>query len=358
MTNKYAILLAVIAVGVVSPAFAETYEVEVTEDGFSLSDITVNSGDTITFVNTHVKSNGYIEPHCISDPYAQPYTEESCWIIDGGKPTQSYIIQENQVFYDRFFDVDPIHVSVGVVSPAFAETPKWTYVFDGRNMPIMLDVKQGETLHFTGIPASEDEDAIRGLYPYDRSRADFNCEAGWNPDEYAVCIIDFSNFELGYHEWFDRTTDTWGKFYVMPPEITEDIVVVLEESNSTIQINSSETTESVLEKTRNFKAQIEAKMNEKLTPLKTEIDDLKFQLANSEEREKQWQSQVAELETERTSLQTMLQTAQDNAVQAQASIDQLSTANATIEQYKKDAENWKAVAFEQLRVMAEVLGLF
>ena len=95
-----------------------------------------------------------------------------------------------------------------------------------------------------------------------------------------------------------------------------------------------------------------------IVPLKTEIDDLKLQLMNSEEREKRWQSQIAELETERTSLQTKLQTAQDNAVQAQTSIDQLSTANATIEQYKKDAENWRAVALEQVRVMAEVLGLF
>ena len=106
------------------------------------------------------------------------------------------------------------------------------------------------------------------------------------------------------------------------------------------------------------KAQIEAKLHDKLVPLKTEIDDLKFKLANSEEREQKWQSQVAELETERTSLQTKLQAAQDNAISAQTSIEELSTANATIEQYKKDAENWKAVALEQLKVMAEVLGLF
>ena len=99
-------------------------------------------------------------------------------------------------------------------------------------------------------------------------------------------------------------------------------------------------------------------MNDKLASLNAEIDDLKFQLANSEEREKQWQSQIAKLETERTTLQTNLQAAQDNAVQAQASIDQLSTANATIEQYKKGAEKWRSVALEQVRVMAEVLGLF
>ena len=29
-----------------------------------------------------------------------------------------------------------------------------------------------------------------------------------------------------------------------------------------------------------------------------------------------------------------------------------------LEKYKKDASNWKAVALEQLRVMAEILGLF
>ena len=150
---------------------------------------------------------------------------------------------------------------------------------------------------------------------------------------------------LGYHEWFDRTTDTWGKFYIY--EAVE------------VKTTNTSNYQEVSNAAKNFKAQIEAKLNSKLAPLNAEIDDLKSKLTNSEEREKQWQSQIVELKTERTSLQTKLQIAQDNAVQAQErSIDELSTANATIEQYKKDAENWRAICLEQVRVMAEVLGLF
>ena len=92
-------------------------------------------------------------------------------------------------------------------------------------------------------------------------------------------------------------------------------------------------------------------MNEKLKPLQTEIAELKLQLSNADEREVLYQSQIATIKTELT-------TAQDNAISAQASIEELSTANASMEQYKKDADNWKAVALEQLKVMAEVLGLF
>jgi len=100
---------------IVTPmAFAETHEIQVSDSGFSQATLTVNSGDVVTFVNTHVKANGNIEPHCISDPFAQPYTEESCWIIDGGEPTRSYELSEGQTFYDRYFpDFTPIVVSIG-----------------------------------------------------------------------------------------------------------------------------------------------------------------------------------------------------------------------------------------------------
>ena len=95
-------------------AYADSVEVQVTASGFSQGSITINSGDTVTFVNTHVKANGNIEPHCISDPFAQPYTEESCWIIDGSTPSISYQIHEDQIFHDRYFtSFSPIGVSIG-----------------------------------------------------------------------------------------------------------------------------------------------------------------------------------------------------------------------------------------------------
>ena len=233
-------------------------------------------------------------------------------------------------------------VAVGVISPAFAVSMEdATHVVYGDELKTMMEFDTNAVIAFTGDP-----NGLKGFELYDKSKAPNtdNCQSGWGDGEYSVCIFQTKNMELGYHEWFDRTTDTWGKFYIM------EAVEVSTTSTSNYQ--------EVSDAAKNFKAQIEAKLNDKLVPLKTEIDDLKFKLANSEEREQKWQSQVAELETERTSLQTKLQIAQDNAISAQTSIEELSTANATIEQYKKDAENWKAVALEQLKVMAEVLGLF
>ena len=233
-------------------------------------------------------------------------------------------------------------VAVGVISPAFALSMEdVTHVVYGDELFHVGDMDTNAVIHFTGNP-----DGLKGFELYDKSLAPntSNCQSGWGDDEYSECIFETKNMALGYHEWFDRTTDTWGKFYIYQADV--------------VSTTSTSNYQEVSDAAKNFKAQIEAKLNDKLAPLNAEIDDLKFQLANSEEREKQWQSQIAKLETERTTLQTNLQAAQDNAVQAQASIDQLSTANATIEQYKKDAENWKAVALEQVRVMAEVLGLF
>ena len=105
-------LLLVVSVGT-TQVFGEDYQIEVSETGFEHYYIAVNSGDTVTFVNVHVKASGNLEPHCISDPYAQPYTELSYWLIDGSDPTRTYAITSNQTFYDRCFtDFSPVVVEV------------------------------------------------------------------------------------------------------------------------------------------------------------------------------------------------------------------------------------------------------
>ena len=107
-------MLFACALVAVPQAFAATFDIEVSENGFSQTSITLNSGDTISFVNTHMKANGNLEPHCISDPFAQPYTVESYWIIDNTDPTIGYTLYESQTFYDRCFtDFAPVSVIVG-----------------------------------------------------------------------------------------------------------------------------------------------------------------------------------------------------------------------------------------------------
>ena len=85
-------------------------------------------------------------------------------------------------------------------------------------------------------------------------------------------------------------------------------------------------------------------MEAKLAPYKQEIGQLWKIISAAEKKEASMQNQIAENKAELEILRA------DNQ-KAKAQIE-------TIEKYKKDAENWRAVALEQLKVMAEVLGLF
>ena len=222
-------------------------------------------------------------------------------------------------------------MSVMLVGTAFAEEIRYT----GDDIPLRIMVSQGDTLYFTG---SEKIPNMNVIYPNWISTPCANSEAT------GKCVIDFSKFAIGQHEW---TSDTGvnGKFQVSAP--------VAKESSDDISYfeSSSKDRKNASQQAKDFKAQIEAKMEAKLAPYKTEISQLNLLLSNANEREVAMQNQIAEIKAE-------LETERADSQEAMSKIEQLSKANTTIEQYKKDAENWKAVALEQLRVMAEVLGLF
>ena len=114
MLKTIAVIAILIVLGVgISQVFGEEYQVQVSENGFEHSYLSVNSGDTVTFVNVHVKANGNLQSHCVSDPFAQPYTELSCWVLDNSDPTRSYTLTSGQTFYDRYFtDFSPVVVEV------------------------------------------------------------------------------------------------------------------------------------------------------------------------------------------------------------------------------------------------------
>lgn len=85
--------------------------VEMTENGFSQTSLIIEDGDSVTFVNTHVKANGNIEPHAISDPFAVPYTELSYWILANSEVSHTYTLDcDGYEFFDRFFDVPSITI--------------------------------------------------------------------------------------------------------------------------------------------------------------------------------------------------------------------------------------------------------
>ena len=105
-------ILIVLGVGI-SQVFGEEYQVQVSETGFEYGYLSINSGDTVTFVNVHYVTDVNVEPHCIRDPFAVPYTELSYWTLDDSSPTQTYTLTSSQTFYDRYFeDFSPVVVEV------------------------------------------------------------------------------------------------------------------------------------------------------------------------------------------------------------------------------------------------------
>ena len=87
-------LFLVAGVGI-SNVFGEEYQVQVSGTGFEHGYLSVNSGDTVTFVNVGVGT------HCISDPTAEPYTELSMVVLEGNYLSHSWTMTSGQTFYDR-----------------------------------------------------------------------------------------------------------------------------------------------------------------------------------------------------------------------------------------------------------------
>ena len=140
MKTTLATIMALVLVMSISYAYAENYTVEMTENGFSQNSLSITDGDSVTFVNTHVKANGNIEPHAISDPFASPYTELSYWILSNSEVSHTYTLDcDGYTFYDRFFDVPSITVECGTVNsitdyieppPGKYDVATWTGTYD------------------------------------------------------------------------------------------------------------------------------------------------------------------------------------------------------------------------------------
>ena len=120
MKTALATIMALVLVMSISYAYAENFTVEMTENGFSQNSLSITDGDSVTFVNTHVKANGNIEPHAISDPFASPYTELSYWILSNSETSHTYTLNcDGYEFFDRFFDVPSITIECGTSAPEY-----------------------------------------------------------------------------------------------------------------------------------------------------------------------------------------------------------------------------------------------
>jgi len=213
-------------------------------------------------------------------------------------------------------------MSVMLVGTAFAEEIRYT----GDDIPLRISVSQGDTLYFTGT------DKIPNISVQYPKWISTNCD---NSEATGKCSIDFSKFAIGQHEWQSKSGVN-GKFQVSAPVDPADDASYFESSDKDRKNTSQQA--------KDFKAQIEAKMEAKLAPYKEEIRQLWILISNAEKQEVLMQNQIAEYKSE-------LETLRADNQKAKAQIE-------TIEKYKKDASNWRAVALEQLKVMVEVLGLF
>ena len=115
-TIVLALLLGVVVL-TGSTAFAEEQTVEVGLNGFSQTELFIDIYDSVTFENTDLRDYGSVqelEPHCISDPFAVPYTEESCYLIDNWTPT--WTVQFNScgeyTYYDRSYETTPLVITI------------------------------------------------------------------------------------------------------------------------------------------------------------------------------------------------------------------------------------------------------
>ena len=115
-TIVLALLLGVVVL-TGTTAFAEEQTVEVGLNGFSQTELFIDINDSVTFENTDLRDYGSVqelEPHCISDPFAVPYTEESCYLTDNWTPT--WTVQFNAcgeyTFYDRSYETTPLVITI------------------------------------------------------------------------------------------------------------------------------------------------------------------------------------------------------------------------------------------------------
>jgi len=187
-----------------------------------------------------------------------------------------------------------------------------------------------------------------------------------------------SCYPAGVYSWKDSVSGVTGTITILPnPNIVneqvgiqENVVVVLNKPEPTIQTNSTvnEEQQDILDKAKSYKTQIEEKINSKIQPLQNEIVDLRTKLVNVENEKSVLDEQREKLTNQITSLRlnaTISETKYLEESELNKKLEEkISTLESQVvdtselEKYKKEANNWRGVALEQLRVMAEILGLF
>jgi len=184
-----------------------------------------------------------------------------------------------------------------------------------------FEVYGNDVLTFTGSDRVSDMN-----FKYPKSNTFAGCD---NIGVGGTCIIDFSDWALGQHEYTTKGTAQNGKITVVAG------------------INYNDVSDSA----KNFKGKIEELIAKKLAPLELQIVDLKNEITMYEENIAIVKAKLVKAEADSSEATEKLLVVNNEKLELQEQV-------GLVEKYKKDASNWRAVALEQLKVMAEVLGLF
>ena len=402
MNVKY-IMLPILATVFVSTgtAYAETFTVEMTENGFSTNTLSVNEGDFVTFVNTHYVTDVNLEPHAISDPFAEPYTVNSYYILDDSTTSQTYTISncESYVFHDRFFDVESIMVECNQTVQDTASEPTYQTTQDGITTVDVFTIPFDVTITENGSVTIHNTDSVDHIISHTGTTGTTKSGTFYNviPAQQQI-TIEFpitgdTIYESGVYTFEDTVTGKSGSITILPWSgseqiiqdnvvtgtsqgiveqvgIQEDIVVILTPENSqsttkdTSQTNDLNSAPLVVADYTVLSLQKELVQSEKqLTGAIESVALLKIELDNSLNVIAKQQQQITTLSAElEKGLSVEEETELNNTVsKLETRIVSLNQENESLiierDQWKQLSDNWYAVAKEQIRVMVDVLGL-
>ena len=403
MNVKYIALpiLAAILFGTTT-AYAENFTVEMTQNGFSTNSLSINEGDSITFVNTHYVTDVNLEPHAISDPFAIPYTEHSYWIIDDSTPERVYNFDscESYVFYDRFTDVEPIIVQCNAQTvPDTASEPTYQTTEEGITTVDVFTIPFDVTITENGSVTVHNTDSVDHVVSHTgttgtaKSGTFYEVIPAQKQATIEFPITGNTIYESGVYAFEDTVTGKSGSITIIPWSgskqaiqddtvtgiaqgvveqvgIQESIVVVLTPENNTAETaDTSQTNDQSLAPTiiadyTVLSLQMELVQSEKrLTGAIESVALLKMELDSSLQVIAKQKQDITALSAElEKGLSVEEETKLNNTVsELKTQVASLSKDNESLiverDQWKQLSDNWYAVAQEQLRVMIDVLGL-
>ena len=399
MNVKYIALpiLAAILFGTTT-AHAENFTVEMTQNGFSTNNLSVNEGDSITFVNTHYVTDVNLEPHAISDPFAVPYTVNSYYILDDSTTSQTYTISncDSYEFYDRFFDVEPITVQCDnqtvqdtASEPIYQTTKDGITTVDVFTIPFDVTITENGSVTVHNTDSVDHVVSHTGTTGTTKSGTFYEVIPAQQQVTIEFPITGSSIYESGVYAFEDTVTGMTGSITILPWSgskqtiqdntvtgvaeqvgIQESIVVVLTPENNISetavanQVNDLSSAPTVIADYTVLSLQQELVQSEKrLTSAIESVALLKIELDNSQQVIAKQKQDITALSTELESgLSVEEETKLHNTVsELNIQVESLSKENESLiverDQWKQLSDNWYAVAQEQLRVMIDVLGL-